>query len=694
MTPTATNLTQTVGLNEDQASAALGDIVVTDTDLGETITATLVLSGAGQLTTGTYGAATSTFDAATKTWSVTGSVADVNAALAAVAYRPAEDQTGSVTITTHIEDAAGTGPADGTITLNITAVNDAPEVAAPESIAVTAGASKTLTGIVLSDVDADAGAMTATITVPSGALSATSGGGVTVGGTAAALTLTGTLANLNSFLSGGGVTYAPAGGVTGEVILRVELNDGGNTGSGGAQSHGKNITLEISAPAPDPEPPPAPPPPPPVIEYVDGVPVQVRTYTGPDGQPHQSMEIPAQRPPAVTGNTSVETALDNLGRVTGQIAENVGLKASGPINGKAPGQILPTLRSDPAFAEKFNDPSIPRGLDRVAGADPSASTVVLKLETVLTGNNPPAGPLVIEGRPDAGPAVVTIDTASSVLSQLAITIELQRIAMAFIKGLARLMGGEGPQIVFADDAPQHMVLGEGDDELHGGGGDDVVGSEHGNDSLFGDAGRDTVFGGEGADQLWGGTEADHLHGNIGDDFVHGGEGADTLHGGQGDDVVRGGQDDDVALGDLGADTVFGDRGHDLLLGGEGDDLVHGNLGDDSVAGEAGDDVLHGGQGADTVSGGDGADTLSGDLGDDLLIGGAGADVFRISAEGGRDVIADFDAAAGDRLWLDPGLTYELRQDGADTILDFAAGHRVVLKDVQAAALPDGWIVAG
>src|SRR5690606_18989887 len=61
--PTATNLTQNKSFTEDGGNVALDDIVVTDPDASETITATLTLSSAaaGVLTTGTYGSATSTF---------------------------------------------------------------------------------------------------------------------------------------------------------------------------------------------------------------------------------------------------------------------------------------------------------------------------------------------------------------------------------------------------------------------------------------------------------------------------------------------------------------------------------------------------------------------------------------------------------------------------------------------------------
>lgn len=131
--PTATNLTQTIAYFEDPATAVpLIDIVVSDANSGDTITATLTLSvaAAGVLTTGTFGSATSTFNPGTGVWTVSGSVADVNGALAAVAFSPTGDWDQNVTISIRIRDAADTGPADGTISLDVTPVNDAPTMTA------------------------------------------------------------------------------------------------------------------------------------------------------------------------------------------------------------------------------------------------------------------------------------------------------------------------------------------------------------------------------------------------------------------------------------------------------------------------------------------------------------------------------------------------------------------------------------
>ena len=104
------SLTQTKTFLEGTASVALDDIVVTDVDTGDSITATLTLAlpAAGALTT----SGTAAYTAGTGVWTVTGTVAQVNAALAAMAFVPAVDNAADTTISTQIRDAAGAGPID------------------------------------------------------------------------------------------------------------------------------------------------------------------------------------------------------------------------------------------------------------------------------------------------------------------------------------------------------------------------------------------------------------------------------------------------------------------------------------------------------------------------------------------------------------------------------------------------------
>ena len=204
-------------------------------------------------------------------------------------------------------------------------------------------------------------------------------------------------------------------------------------------------------------------------------------------------------------------------------------------------------------------------------------------------------------------------------------------------------------------------------------------------TIAANGGLTDVQGTAGADTITGAAVDDHLRGGDGDDVINGGPAFDDINGNQGNDTAH---------GNAGDDWVVGGRGDDLLFGDAGADLVLGNLGNDTLDGGDGDDIVRGGQGDDSLSGGAGDDFISGDRGNDTVAGGAGADRFHFSQDAGIDKVLDFNSAEGDRVVLDPGVTYTLHQEGVDTVLDAGAGNEMILVGVQLSALPAGWIVGG
>ena len=122
--------------------------------------------------------------------------------------------------------------------------NDTPQPAAPASYVATPGNPVALTGISFSDLDDEGAAELATFTVASGTLSAVSGGGVTVGGTATNRTLTGTLTDINAFIAGGNLTFT---GTT-NVTLGININDQGHTGAPGAQNASTSAQIIFDIP--------------------------------------------------------------------------------------------------------------------------------------------------------------------------------------------------------------------------------------------------------------------------------------------------------------------------------------------------------------------------------------------------------------------------------------------------------------
>lgn len=217
----------------EDSSANVFDVLANDTDadVGDTLTITQV-NGSG------------TFPVATTHGSVTRSGAGPGNTLL---YTPAANYAGSDAFTYTVEDAAGLSAA-ATVSVTVSAVNDAPSITAPASIAVTEDVASALTGISFADVDAASGSVTASFGVGSGALGASSGGGVTVGGSASALTLSGTVANLNTFIAGANLSFTTAADSTANVTLSVALSDGGNTGSGGSKAASPAaVTLTVTA---------------------------------------------------------------------------------------------------------------------------------------------------------------------------------------------------------------------------------------------------------------------------------------------------------------------------------------------------------------------------------------------------------------------------------------------------------------
>ena len=211
------------------------------------------------------------------------------------------------------------------------------------------------------------------------------------------------------------------------------------------------------------------------------------------------------------------------------------------------------------------------------------------------------------------------------------------------------------------------------------------------ENVLGSAGADTLSGNDAANSLTGGGGADSLSGLIGDDILRGGDGNDNILGGAGFDDINGNTGDDVASGGLGPDWVVGGQNNDRLSGDEDDDIVYGNLGADTCDGGAGNDLVRGGQGDDSLAGGAGNDWLSGDRGADTVSGGAGADIFHAFSGAGLDRVLDFQLGDGDRVLLDPGTAYSVRQAGADTVVDMGAGDQLILVGVPMSSLTGAWI---
>jgi hypothetical protein len=160
------------------------------------------------------------------------------------------DTTGYNATITATPTVLATGSANTTfhgIALVPISPNKAPTITAPAGITVLGNVASSLAGITFADPDAGGLPVTVTLGVASGTLSATTGGGVTVAGSGTgALTLTGSIANINAFITAGSATFTTALNVITSVTLAIGIDDGGNTGTGGALTASANTTLTVT----------------------------------------------------------------------------------------------------------------------------------------------------------------------------------------------------------------------------------------------------------------------------------------------------------------------------------------------------------------------------------------------------------------------------------------------------------------
>jgi Ca2+-binding RTX toxin-like protein len=153
---------------------------------------------------------------------ITGSLANVNAALLAVTYTPTSEYEGTDTVhftATSTEDvgtSASTAAVETTAAITVNGIADTPVISVPNVVTTDENASKLLTGLSVSTADHgtdDADTFTATLYVEHGTLSLGEGLHATISGgdgSAAAhpVVITGSLADVNAALAA--VTYTPA----------------------------------------------------------------------------------------------------------------------------------------------------------------------------------------------------------------------------------------------------------------------------------------------------------------------------------------------------------------------------------------------------------------------------------------------------------------------------------------------------
>ncbi|MBR7522572.1 DUF4347 domain-containing protein [Pseudomonas juntendi] len=235
-----------VTVTEDSASPITG-IILNDVDSSSGTLTLTVASGALSATSGSGVTVAGSGSALT----LSGSLAAINNFIAAgsLKYTTALNANTSVTLGLSV-DTASVGTDTRSLTLDVAPVNDSPTISGPVSINVTEDVPKSLAGVTFGDVDAGTGSVRVVFSVASGngTFTATSSSGVTVSANGSnAITLEGTVADINTLVSNGRLTFLGAPNATGVKTMSISINDNGNTGSGGALQVNANIALVIAA---------------------------------------------------------------------------------------------------------------------------------------------------------------------------------------------------------------------------------------------------------------------------------------------------------------------------------------------------------------------------------------------------------------------------------------------------------------
>lgn len=188
---------------------------------------------------------------------ITAPVAAINATLADAAgltYIPAANFNGTATLTMLTND--GTTIDSDTSTITISAVNDAPVITVPgaqttnedTAVVFSSGNSNLIS---ISDVDAvGTNVVKLTLTATNGTVSLSGVSGLTFttgdGTDDASMVITGTVSNINTALAG--MSFTPTLNFNGPgATLQVDVDDLGNTGTGGALTDSKSVSFPVDA---------------------------------------------------------------------------------------------------------------------------------------------------------------------------------------------------------------------------------------------------------------------------------------------------------------------------------------------------------------------------------------------------------------------------------------------------------------
>ncbi|UIP30295.1 retention module-containing protein [Photobacterium sp. TLY01] len=634
---------------DEDTTQLINTLQVTDVDVDEdtegTMTVTLtVTDGVLAIPPGSDTGALSISGDGSGTLVLEGSITDINALLSSgINFTPDAEFSGDVTLTMTTNDQGNTGTGGAledtdTVTIQVQAINDAPELPVIPDQTVDEDTPLMINGLSVTDVDfndaGSTGVMTVTLSAANGTLSVTvpggSGASVTDNGTGN-VTLEGSLDEINAILAAG-VSYQGESGFNGDDAVTVTVNDNGNVGTDGPKSASTTVNISVSPVANPPS-------------LTLAVP-QTAVMRGALGVmiPLVGLEAVAADP-----NETLTVEIRNLG--AGQLVDSTGA-VIGTDNGDGSWTVTTDLLADLFVA------GLPEG---------TSNLEAVAVSEEVDGSQAESAPVAIEIRID-DPATTGGEIGAGDGGEPNLVIS-----------------GDGDDTLFGGDSDDILIGGLGADILIGGAGDDILwggeegGSGDGVRDLFkwiaadlgsaGSAATDTVkdfeSGIDGIDlteavDTSGSTSFDELAAQI----QLADSGSDTLL-----NILDGGAlVQSIVLEGVSQASLLGEDPAGLTDGEKLETLFsNGSLLLDISFATATNDVLTAQTAGSTLSALAGDDTLIAGPGDDILTGGEGADNFvintaSVTTPANTDVITD----------LNPGedvltLSDVLPDDGADEL---------------------------
>ena len=233
--PTLTGQPTDITVTEDTPSNLnLSTATFADTDAGDSLTVTLAAS-AGTMTASSGGSVT-IGGSGTGSLTLSGTATNINTYLDTVSnikYTGAQNASGdnAAMLTISATDGEASLASNPTVNIDITAQNDAPTITGvPTDVSTLAETASNLDLSATTFADVDGDSLTVTLSASTGTMTASSGGGVIIGGSGSgSLTLSGTAANINSYLDTvSNIQYTGASGVSGDnaATLTISASDG------------------------------------------------------------------------------------------------------------------------------------------------------------------------------------------------------------------------------------------------------------------------------------------------------------------------------------------------------------------------------------------------------------------------------------------------------------------------------------